>query len=85
VDGPSEDPAFAFEGRMAGQAPEVDGVVYLRAAASGRARRGAARAGRAGAPLPLAGGDGARDFTPGEFARVRIVEAEGHELVGERA
>jgi ribosomal protein S12 methylthiotransferase len=31
VDGPSEDPAFAFEGRTAGQAPEIDGVVYLRA------------------------------------------------------
>ena len=30
VDGPSEDPAFQWEGRMAGQAPEIDGVVYLR-------------------------------------------------------
>jgi ribosomal protein S12 methylthiotransferase len=30
VDGPSEDPAFPFEGRTAGQAPEIDGVVYLR-------------------------------------------------------
>ncbi len=30
VDGASEDPAFAWEGRMAGQAPEIDGVVYLR-------------------------------------------------------
>jgi ribosomal protein S12 methylthiotransferase len=30
VDGPSEDPAFAWEGRMPGQAPEIDGVVYLR-------------------------------------------------------
>jgi ribosomal protein S12 methylthiotransferase len=65
VDGPAEDPAFAFEGRMAGQAPEIDGVVYLRDAAAGR-RRG-------------------RSFTPGQFARVRIVEAEGHELIGERA
>ena len=58
VDGPSEDPAFAWEGRMAGQAPEIDGVVYLR---------------------------GRQDFTPGRFARVRIAEVEGHELVGERA
>jgi ribosomal protein S12 methylthiotransferase len=33
VDGPSEDPAFAWEGRTAAQAPEIDGVVYLRAAA----------------------------------------------------
>jgi ribosomal protein S12 methylthiotransferase len=30
VDGPSEDPAFAWEGRTAAQAPEIDGVVYLR-------------------------------------------------------
>jgi ribosomal protein S12 methylthiotransferase len=66
VDGPAEDPAFAFEGRLAGQAPEIDGVVYLRA---GEARPGARR----------------RPFAPGRFARVRIVEAEGHELVGERA
>jgi ribosomal protein S12 methylthiotransferase len=29
VDGPSADPAFAFEGRMTAQAPEIDGVVYL--------------------------------------------------------
>ena len=58
VDGPSEDAAFAWEGRMAGQAPEIDGVVYLR------------------------GRDAA---TPGCFARVRVVEVEGHELVAERA
>jgi len=30
VDGTSADPAFPFEGRTAGQAPEIDGVVYLR-------------------------------------------------------
>ena len=54
VDGPSEDPAFAWEGRTAGQAPEIDGVVYLRDR------------------------DG---FTPGRFARARIAEVEGHELV----
>ncbi|HUF93010.1 MAG TPA: 30S ribosomal protein S12 methylthiotransferase RimO [Candidatus Limnocylindria bacterium] len=58
VDGASEDPAFAWEGRTAGQAPEIDGVVYLR---------------------------GQSDFTPGHFARVRIAEVEGYELVGERA
>jgi ribosomal protein S12 methylthiotransferase len=56
VDGPSEDPAFAFEARTAGQAPEIDGGVYLR----GR-------------------------FTPGAFARVRVTEVHGYELVGERA
>ena len=54
VDGPSEDPAFAWEARTAGQAPEIDGVVYLRE----------------------------RAFTQGRFARVRIAEVEGHELVG---
>jgi ribosomal protein S12 methylthiotransferase len=57
VDGPSEDPAFPFEGRTAGQAPEIDGVVYLKD----------------------------RGLTPGKFARIRIVEVEGYELVGERA
>lgn len=30
VDGPSQDAAFAWEGRTRGQAPEIDGVVYLR-------------------------------------------------------
>jgi len=54
VDGPSEDPAFPWEGRMAGQAPEIDGVVYLRD----------------------------RSLIAGRFARVRIVEVEGYELVG---
>jgi ribosomal protein S12 methylthiotransferase len=62
VDGESADPAFACEGRTAGQAPEIDGVVYLRD--DGR--------------------DGVHAFTPGHFARVRITEVEGHELVGER-
>ncbi|MBI2218082.1 MAG: 30S ribosomal protein S12 methylthiotransferase RimO [Candidatus Rokubacteria bacterium] len=56
VDGRSQDPAFSCEGRTAGQAPEIDGVVYLR----GR-------------------------FTPGTFARTRIIEVQGYELVGERA
>ena len=57
VDGPSEDPAFPWEGRLASQAPEIDGVVYLTD----------------------------RAFSPGQFANVRIVEAEGYELVGEPA
>jgi ribosomal protein S12 methylthiotransferase len=30
VDGRSQDPAFPWEGRTAAQAPEIDGVVYLR-------------------------------------------------------
>jgi ribosomal protein S12 methylthiotransferase len=30
IDGPSQDPAFPWEGRTAAQAPEIDGVVYLR-------------------------------------------------------
>jgi ribosomal protein S12 methylthiotransferase len=75
VDGPSEDPAFAWEGRTAGQAPEIDGVVYLRderSAARATGERGLIRG-------PVSG------FTPGRFARVRIVEVEGYELVGERA
>jgi ribosomal protein S12 methylthiotransferase len=55
VDGPDEDPAFRWEGRTAGQAPEIDGIVHLRG-----------------------------DFAPGRFARVRVVDAEGYELVGER-
>jgi ribosomal protein S12 methylthiotransferase len=58
VDGPSEDPAFTWEGRTAGQAPEIDGVVYVRDR------------------------DG---VSPGHFTRVRILEVEGYELVGERA
>jgi ribosomal protein S12 methylthiotransferase len=58
VDGPSEDGAFHWEGRTAGQAPEIDGVVYLR---------------------------GRRDFQAGHFARVRVVEVDGYELVGARA
>ncbi len=57
VDGPSQDPAFAWEGRLPGQAPEIDGVVYLR-------------------------GD---SVSPGRFARVRVTEVEGYELVGEPA
>src|SRR2546427_140200 len=56
VDGRSEDPAFTWEGRTAGQAPEIDGIVYLRG-----------------------------PFEPGRFARIRVVEVEGYELVGERA
>jgi ribosomal protein S12 methylthiotransferase len=61
VDGESEDPTFAWEGRTAAQAPEIDGVVYLRDARDG----------------------GLGHVTPGRFARVRIVEVEGYELVGE--
>ena len=38
MDGPGPDPAFPYEGRLAGQAPEIDGVVLLRdpGLASGR-------------------------------------------------
>lgn len=54
VDGPSEDPAFSWEGRTTGQAPEIDGIVYLRD----------------------------QHLVPGRFARIRIVEVEGYELVG---
>ncbi len=51
VDGPSEDPAFAWEGRTAGQAPEIDGVVYLRGRARLHARPLRARAHRRGRGL----------------------------------
>ncbi len=83
VDGPSEDPAFAFEGRTAGQAPEIDGVVYLQGRSPNATRRGPVRrrsvngGRRRSSARPQA-------FLPGHFARVRIVEAEGYELVGER-
>ncbi len=55
VDGPAVDPAFPYEGRLAGQAPEIDGVVLLRNP----------------------------KLSPGRFAEVSIVEADGYELVGE--
>ena len=54
VDGPSQDPAFTWEGRTAAQAPEIDGVVYLRD----------------------------RDLRPGRRVPVKIVEADGYDLVG---
>src|SRR5262249_12243198 len=63
VDGPSEDPAFAFEGRTPGQAPEIDGVVYLREAAAATPHR------RGAAP---------RAFTPRSFARLPLVDAASH-------
>jgi ribosomal protein S12 methylthiotransferase len=40
VDGPSEDPRFAWEGRTAAQAPEIDGVVWLGDAGAARVRSG---------------------------------------------
>jgi ribosomal protein S12 methylthiotransferase len=75
VDGESEDPTFAWEGRTAGQAPEIDGVVYLRERGFGGPQlRG---------PHVQGSHGGLGHFTPGRFARVRIVEVEGYELVGE--
>jgi ribosomal protein S12 methylthiotransferase len=38
VDGPNPDPAFEWEGRLASQAPEIDGVVHLRGATLGPGR-----------------------------------------------
>jgi ribosomal protein S12 methylthiotransferase len=43
VDGRSEDPAFSWEGRTARQAPEIDGVVYLRGRGFRRGRFAKAR------------------------------------------
>ncbi|MBI1893777.1 MAG: hypothetical protein HYS14_06670 [Candidatus Rokubacteria bacterium] len=55
VDGPAQDPAYPWEGRLPSQAPEIDGVVYLTTPS----------------------------LVPGRFASVRIVEADGHDLIGE--
>ena len=66
VDGPSEDPAFPWEGRTKGQAPEIDGVVYIRE--DRRERTG--RPGRDRTPRP-----GAR-------VPVLIDEVDGYDLVG---
>ena len=43
VDGRSEDPTFTWEARTAGQAPEIDGVVYLRGRGFRRGRFAKAR------------------------------------------
>jgi ribosomal protein S12 methylthiotransferase len=40
VDGACADPRFAWEGRTAAQAPEIDGVVWLRAGGDARLRPG---------------------------------------------
>ena len=55
VDGPAQDSAYPWEGRLASQAPEIDGVVYL--------------------TTPI--------LVPGRFASVRIIEANGHDLIAE--
>jgi len=55
VDGPAQDAAYPWEGRLPSQAPEIDGVVYLTTST----------------------------LVPGRFASVRIVEADGHDLIGE--
>ena len=78
VDGPSKDPAFRWEARNAGQAPEIDGLVYLgRADRRPRGRGGLRLAGTRGVDPDLG------RFAPGRFVDVTIAEAEGYELVGE--
>jgi ribosomal protein S12 methylthiotransferase len=73
VDGPSQDPAFGWEGRTAGQAPEIDGVVYLRSAPPPPAPRHRERD----------AGDGPERVRAGQFVDVRVTAVEGYELVGE--
>src|SRR5439155_268268 len=68
VDGPSQDPAFLWEGRTAAQAPEIDGVVYLGNARG--LRRGVRPGGREAA------------VSPGARLSVEIVEVDGYDLVG---
>jgi ribosomal protein S12 methylthiotransferase len=76
VDGPSKDPTFRWEARNAGQAPEIDGLVFL-GRATPRGRGGLKLAGSR-RPDPDLG-----RFAPGRFVDVTIAEAEGYELVGE--
>jgi len=68
VDGPSQDPAFRWEGRTVAQAPEIDGVVYL------GGTRGARRRGRPHGREPA--------VAPGARLSVEIVEVDGYDLVG---
>jgi ribosomal protein S12 methylthiotransferase len=68
VDGPSQDPAFLWEGRTAAQAPEIDGVVYLGNARG--VRRGVRPGGREAT------------VSPGARLSVEIVEVDGYDLVG---
>jgi hypothetical protein len=75
VDGPSEDPPSPSRAARPDGAG-IDGVVYLRDVPSASAPFPREWRAKAGAPSSL---------HPGHFARVRIVEAGGHELIGERA
>ena len=68
VDGPSQDPAFLWEGRTTAQAPEIDGVVYLGNARG--VRRGVRPSGREAA------------VSSGARLSVEIVEVDGYDLVG---
>lgn len=83
VDGPSEETDLLLEGRHEGQAPDIDGVVYLNDVAPHLA--GPARAWQA--PLdsltrPTQAGRDRPNPRPGDVVKVEITDAAAYDLVG---
>lgn len=83
VDGPSEETALLMEGRHEGQAPDIDGVVYINDVADNRTHPAPAGRDR---PFVLAhpprAGQGRPFPEPGDFVTVEITEAATYDLVG---
>jgi len=69
VDGRSEETDGVLEGRHAGLAPEIDGVVYINEGAADRRTQRPTR-------------QKVDDPAPGEFCKVQITDAAGFDLVG---
>src|SRR5436309_1417814 len=69
VEGVSEETDLLWESRHEGQAPEIDGVVYLTDCTANLTRPPQARQ---DAPLPV----------PGDFVKVEITDAAAYDLVG---
>ena len=69
VEGISEETDLLLEARHEGQAPEIDGVVYLNEGTTNLTRPPQARQ---DAPLP----------TPGDFVKAEITDAAAYDLVG---
>ena len=69
VEGVSEETELLWESRHEGQAPEIDGVVYLTDCTANLTRPPQARQ---DAPLPV----------PGDFVKVEITDAAAYDLVG---
>jgi ribosomal protein S12 methylthiotransferase len=69
VDGPSEETDLLLESRHEGQAPDIDGVVYLN---EGRTIHTHPPQARQDAPLP----------EPGDMVKAEITEASAYDLVG---